>query len=32
MADPKQHMQPSLLEMEDLLRGVRLDLARRPSG
>jgi hypothetical protein len=30
MADPKRHQQPSLLEMEDLLHGVRLDLARRP--
>jgi hypothetical protein len=31
MADPKRHQQPSLLEMEDLLHGVRIDLARRPN-
>jgi hypothetical protein len=32
MVDPKQRQQPSLLEMEDLLHGVCLDLAHRPSG
>jgi hypothetical protein len=35
MADPKQHQQqqrPPRLEMEILLHGVRVDLARRPSG
>jgi hypothetical protein len=36
MADPKQHQQHQqrlrLPEMEVLLHGVRVDLARRPSG
>jgi hypothetical protein len=34
MADPKQQQQqhPCLREMEDLLHGIRVDLARRPSG
>jgi hypothetical protein len=34
MADPKKQQRPRLHlpEMEDLLHGVRVDLARRPSG
>jgi hypothetical protein len=33
MADPKQHQQrPRLPEMEVLLHGIRVDLARRLSG
>jgi hypothetical protein len=32
MADPKQQQHPSLLEAEDLLHGVCVHLARRPSG
>jgi hypothetical protein len=34
MADPKQQQRPRLRlpEMEDLLDGVRVDLARRPAG
>jgi hypothetical protein len=32
MADPKQQQRLRLPEMEVLLHGVRVDLARRPSG